>query len=150
MVAGGRSASVIIHSISQPAELDFNAVLFVIHRETENYLARLARAASEGRAVDEANNFLRWLQFSGICRLLENYSFINEKFVTLRAKASELQEICKPHLQGRNIKEHPSQARIDELHDKVDSLVAIFAKSAKQVVEVESMPAKMIGQGVTQ
>ena len=87
--------------------------------------------------MDEANNFLRWLQFSGVCALLEHYSFVDEKFLKLRKRADELQEICKPHLQGRNIKEHPAQARIDEANDKLDTLLSIFAKRAGETVVVE-------------
>jgi hypothetical protein len=141
--AGERSAAVIIHAITQPAQADFGVTLSLIYRETEKYLGRLGRAASEGRAVDEANNFLRWLQFSGVCRLLESYSFIDKKFLTLRKQADELQDICKPHLQGRNIKENPSQSRIDELNDKVDIILAAIAKKATVTVE----PMKQIEVG---
>ena len=142
-----RSAAVIIHSITQPPDIHFRVTLLGIYRETEKYLGRLGRAASEGRAVDEANNFIRWLQFSGVCRLLESYSFIDEKFLTLRKQADEVQDICKPHLQGRNIKENPSQARIDELNDKVDYMLSMMAKRAGGSATVEPLPVPMLTSG---
>jgi hypothetical protein len=114
-----------------------------IYTETERYLSNLSRAVAEGRAVDEANNFLRWLQFSGVLRLLEQNCFINEKFLKLRPQADELQNLCKPFLQGRNIKENPSQSRIDEINDKVDAILSAIAKNVsppfvdqKRVLEI--------------
>jgi hypothetical protein len=115
-------------SVRENAELDFRVSLKTIHKETKAYLERLARAASEGRAVDEANNYLRWLQFSGIIRLLEQNSSISGDFVTLRNQCNDLQAICLPHLQGRNVAAAPSQARIDELNAKMDIVLAAIAK----------------------
>lgn len=106
-----------------------------IYGETENYLQRLQRAANEGRAVDEANNFLRWLQFSGVCKLLEAYSFIEPKFGTLRGLADDVQETCRPWLQGRIEKPSPNLARVDELNNKMDVLLSMFAKAATAKVE---------------
>ena len=110
------------------AELDFRVTLQFIYKETRDYLARLARAASEGRAIDEANNYLRWLQFSTILRLLEKNSFVNPEFVMLRNQCEDLQAICRPYLQGRNMPASPSQARIDEVNAKVDIILAAMAK----------------------
>jgi hypothetical protein len=41
-----------------------------------------------------------------------------------------LQDICRPHLQGRAQRPSPSQARVDELNDKVDVLLSLLAKPA--------------------
>jgi hypothetical protein len=118
-----------LRAIGQDVELDFRVTLLSIHRETENYLERLGRAAAEGVAVDEANNFLRWLWFSGVLSLLEKNSLVSEKFLTLRSKADGLQDICKPYLQGRNVKLAPNQSLIDEVNDKVDAILSIMAKN---------------------
>jgi hypothetical protein len=125
-----RSALAVLEPPAGPSAQDFAVYLQVIHRETENYLARLGRAASEGRAVDEANNFLRWLQFSGVLKVLEMHAFLDRKFLTLRARADAVQEICRPHLQGRNPAVNPQLARVDELNNKVDVLLALMAKSS--------------------
>jgi len=143
---GGRKVAVIFHPVTQEPDIDFRVILAKVFKETDSYLGRLSRAANEGRAVDEANNFLRWLQFSGVLMLLEKYSSIDEKFLTLRKTSGDLQDICKPHLQGRNIKDNPNLSRIDELNNKVDIILAAMAKSAKPAVVVE--PIKQIGQGV--
>jgi hypothetical protein len=129
-VAGDRNVSMVIHSISQPAHIHFCARLETIFRETKKYIETLGRSASEGRGVDEANNFLRWLQFSGVCALLEDYHFVNVEFRTLRRTADGLQDICQPHLQGRNMKPPPNQSRIDEVNDKLDIILSAMAKSA--------------------
>jgi hypothetical protein len=110
------------------AEVDFCWTLQLIYKETKAYLESLGRAASEGRAIDEANNFLRWLQFSSILRLLEKNPSVNPNFVTLRNQCNDLQAICRPHLQGRRMVASPSQARIDEVNAKVDIILAAIAK----------------------
>jgi hypothetical protein len=99
-----------------------------IFTETERYLSEKARAAGEGRAIDEANNFLRWFEFSGVLGLLEKHSYVSQDFLSLRKQADDLQEICKPFLQNRNVPLPPSLSRIDELNAKVDVLLAQSAK----------------------
>jgi hypothetical protein len=126
--AVARSAAVASNKPEKNGKIDFGFLFLKIYKETDNYLGSLGRAASEGRGVDEANNFLRWLQFSGILRLLEMDADENPNYRTLRHKADDLQEICKPHLQGRNIKDSPNQARIDEVNAKVDAILSILAK----------------------
>jgi len=39
--------------------------------ETDRYLDSLARSVRECKRVDEASNFSRWLQFSGVLQILE-------------------------------------------------------------------------------
>jgi hypothetical protein len=124
-----RNVGEVIHAIGLEAESQFRVTLDTIYQETKHYLERLGRAASEGRAVTEANNFLRWLYFSGVLSLLGKNYFINEKFLTLRKDAENLQEVCKPFLQDKFIKPPPSQARIDELNDKVDLILSSMARN---------------------
>jgi hypothetical protein len=129
-LAVGRVSPAVISADTQDTGIDLQFMLKIIFRETKLYLENLNRAAAEGRAVDEANNFLRWLQFSGVVRLLEKYSFVQEDFKTLRAMCESVQDTCKPHLQGRKIPVSPSQSRADEANDKLDILLAVFAKNA--------------------
>lgn len=128
-------AGAILFAITQDGAADFRWRLKDIYKETNSYLERLGRAVSEGRAVDEANNFLRWLQFSGVVGLLEKYSFVDEQFKKLGATCTNLQQACQPHLQGRNIKENPSQARIDELNEKVDWMISQMARPVAPYVQ---------------
>ena len=138
-----RSAGQVLHAISQEGEGDFRVMLKTICAETENYLARLSRAAHEGRAVDEANNYLRWLQFSGVLRLLEKYSFVDAKFLKLRPACEELQRICRPWLQNQIPKPSPNLARVDEINDKLDYLLSLIAKPAT----VQTVPLLQVTQG---
>lgn len=117
-------------------DVNITVTLLRVYTETERYLASLGRAASEGRAIQEASNFNRWLQFSGVLRLLELNSDIDARFVTLRKKADELQFICVPYLQGRNEKLPPSQSRVDEINDKVDFILSIIAKDVTPALPV--------------
>jgi len=45
--------------------------LHALWRETDTRLDSLARSVREGKCVDEASNFCRWLRFSGVLQLLE-------------------------------------------------------------------------------
>jgi len=47
--------------------------MFVLSRQTENRLLVLQRDVSECKSVDEAANFTRWLQASGVLSLLERF-----------------------------------------------------------------------------
>lgn len=134
---------------SPQGSIGLESVMSQIYRETKRYLDTLARAASEGRAVDEANNFLRWLQFSGVCRLVEMFGAMDESFLKLRGLATDLQDVCLPHLQGRNIKPHPSQARIDEVNDKLDFILSQMAKPSPpfQHTPVVGSPALLVIAG---
>jgi hypothetical protein len=49
--------------------LKWSATLAHIVSETDRQLERLARCVREGKCVDEAANFCRWLQFSGMLTL---------------------------------------------------------------------------------
>jgi hypothetical protein len=115
-------------AIGRDNEIDFRVTLGGIYGQTNSYLARLARAVEEGRAVDEANNFLRWLQFSGVLHLLERHSHIDQKFITLRKSCEDLQFRCQKWLQGQNVKLPPSVARVDEVNQKMDFLLSALAR----------------------
>jgi hypothetical protein len=110
-------------------------LLSKIYTETERHLAVFARAAGEGRAYDEANNFLRWLQYSGLLTLLEKYCCVSKDFLKLRKRCDDLQEICRPMLQNRNCVLPPSIARIDEANQKLDVLLSYIAKQASPPIQ---------------
>jgi len=48
-----------------------NVQIHVLWRETNTRLDSLARSVREGKCVDEASNFCRWLRFTGILQLLK-------------------------------------------------------------------------------
>jgi len=70
--------------------------LHVIWRETTNRLESLASAVFEGKCVEEASNFARWLQFSGVLKLLEQ----NPQPFPLPVNGNELRRKCEDLIQG--------------------------------------------------
>jgi len=48
-------------------------MLHWLWKETVGYLEKLERAVAEGRAVDEASNYARWLEFSGLLKIFDAY-----------------------------------------------------------------------------
>lgn len=120
-----------LRAIGTDASIEFNVTLLGIYNETARYLGRLGRAVAEGRAVDEANNFARWLQFSGVLELLERNAGINDSFANLRNQAQEVQRGCIPSLKGQAVKALPSQSTVDEINSKVDYVLSLLAKTAQ-------------------
>ncbi|MGN6552318.1 MAG: hypothetical protein ACTHLW_01095 [Verrucomicrobiota bacterium] len=54
--------------------------------ETDGRINTLTRSVKEGRGVDEASNFSRWLRFSGVIQILE----MHEQGFPLPVRAEEL------------------------------------------------------------
>ena len=44
----------------------------ILFRETSNRIATYLRLVAEGKCLDEASNFARWLQFSGLMGVLRS------------------------------------------------------------------------------
>ncbi|HXA44413.1 MAG TPA: hypothetical protein VNZ25_02810, partial [Candidatus Angelobacter sp.] len=62
--------------------------------ETERYLESLARSVRECKRVDEASNFARWLQFSGVIELLQECPATSPHAPALRSKAQDVVLAC--------------------------------------------------------
>jgi hypothetical protein len=67
------------------------ATLHRIWSETDRRLDSLSKQVREGVNVDEASNFCRWLQFSGVLKFLEPF----EQDVPLPIRARELRRKCE-------------------------------------------------------
>jgi len=65
-----------------------NVQLHVLWRETNTMLDSLARSVREGKRVDEASNYCRWLRFSGILEILQQ----NPKPFPLIVNGAELRQ----------------------------------------------------------
>jgi len=130
-----------LRAIGTDAQVEFNVTLLGLYNETARYLGRLSRAVAEGRAVDEANNFVRWLQFSGVLELLERNAGANENFFNLRNQAQEVQRSCIPSLKGNTLKASPSQSTVDEINTKVDYVLSLLAKT---VAGGETAPLQIV------
>lgn len=107
--------------------------LVKLQRETLGMLLHLERAVSEGRAVDEASNFCRWLTFSGLCHLLESFSGeppwnIDGKEV--RLVAQRVIAACGVIHKGGRMPANPQQSTVDEINAKMDYILSRMAKPA--------------------
>jgi hypothetical protein len=101
--------------------------------ETKGKLLSLERAVAQGRAVDEASNFSRWLFFSGLCELLESASGIppwNIDGKEVRVIAERVTYACGLIYKGGKQPVNPQQSTVDEINAKVDYLLSKLAKPA--------------------
>jgi len=70
--SAGRNHGIQLHDSESLMHPD-NVQLYVLCRETGNRIASLRRAVDEGHRLDEAANFARYVLFSGICTLLQQF-----------------------------------------------------------------------------
>jgi hypothetical protein len=90
-VVGGLSQKKLadLVAIGADSALAYQTNLQRIYDETDRYLASLARQVHEGKAVDEAANFGRWLQFSGVLVLLERFNVPGKEFPSLQSRITD-------------------------------------------------------------
>lgn len=104
-----------------------------IYSETAQRLDLLARRVAEGRDVDAAAEFCKWLGFSGILRLLEmNTNQETRPFkidgANLRWKCEELLAACMKHYRTND--NNPSFERDEflSLHEKIDRMAGYLSR----------------------
>jgi len=108
-------------------------MLHCLWKETCNRLQVLERAVQQGRAVDEASNFARWLSFSGLYRIFEAYpqpAPLEVDGKKIRALGERLVAACGVIYKGGTMAHNPSQSTVDEINLKVDGILAYLAKKA--------------------
>lgn len=108
-----------------------------LYKETCDYLERLERAVQQGRGVDEASHFARWLQFSGLYKIFEAYPQpppleVNGK--KIRELGERVVAACGVIYKGGKLPLNPSQSTTDEINAKLDILLSNFAKPISQPV----------------
>ena len=122
---------------------NFRVTLWTIHRETSRYLDDLAQHVRECKRVDEASRFVRWLQFSGVLKLLEKYQN-DQKFSSslvvfnpsaLRKKSDALLMDCGDLFRGGKANPRYAESDIAEINRKLDLLLP-RSPSSLPVVEV--------------
>lgn len=126
------SAALDRHTIDgQEPRLFGAAFLHILWSETFNRMESLARSVHEGRAVDEASNFARWLRFSGLLELLQSHPQpfpLKVDGAALAKLTASVVDACGVIYKGGRMPVNPSQSRIDELNDKVDVILSHIAK----------------------
>lgn len=118
-----------LQAIAQDQDLDFRVRIKTIYTETWRYLETMAREVREGKSVNEASHFCRWLQFSGILRLLETHPSPEDDFRKLRRRVDDLAFEC-----GLLYKDGKADAKygasdIAEINSKLDSLLAAIPQA---------------------
>jgi len=125
-----------LQAAGRSVPLQFQTVLENIFKETSRYLQSLESSVRGGKSVNEAVDFSRWLQFSGVLSLLEICKDLNPEFATLRRRATDLVQTCAEHLRGGKVPAQYCQGDIDRIESKLDALFALaFAKPAPQVAQ---------------
>ena len=97
-----------------------------IYRETIRRLDVLSLRVQEGKDVQGASEFCRWLDFSGIPRLLEanankETGLLKVDGAFLRWRCNELQERCNDYLQRGQADLTFSAAYLQTMHEKLES-----------------------------
>jgi len=117
---------------------DYAVILDTISRETSRHLDLLAQNAREGQNVMEAVNFARWIQFSGVCRLLERHSLPDRKYPSLRKQAEDVIQDCSEHLRGGRVAPKYAESDISAINRKLDALLASAARPVDVSISVRS------------
>lgn len=122
-----------LRAIGQDSRIDCAVILETIDRETSRYVEMLGREIREGKGVYEASRFLRWLHFSGILSLLENYCLPGQDFSPLLKKVGELTSECGERLKGGRESVKYAESDIAEINRKLDVLMASSARPVNVV-----------------
>lgn len=114
-----------------------NLMLHVVWKETMARLHSLERSVQEGRAVDEASNYGRWLNFSGLIKIFEAYPQPVPLLVdglAMRQLTDKLVSACGEIHKGGKMPHNPSQSTVDEINAKLDYLLSQTAKKISPVI----------------
>jgi hypothetical protein len=122
-------------ALGQNVPPNFPAFLNQILKETSAYLTSLESSVRDGKCVDEAADFSRWLQFSGILSMLEMFAESNPEFGRLRHRVMDLAFFCADYLGSGKVSKNYCQSDIDSINAKLDFLLSAFAKSASPAVQ---------------
>jgi hypothetical protein len=119
-----------LRAIGNDPALQWASGLSRIASETDRYLDRLARCVAENKSVDEAVNFCRWLQFSGVLKLP------HPEFVTLRNKADSVLDRAGEIYKGGKVKAYCEASAVDALNAKMDFLLTAISQAKTQTGDV--------------
>lgn len=127
--------------------------LHTIAQETDRYLESLAHSVREGKGCIEAANFARWLQFSGVIRLLERHeqdaslpvsgTAIRHKVQKLIFETGEWFSIHAPSNNPRDA--YISSSKLDSIDDRLAAIESALADlQTNKTVMAGSVPLKLL------
>jgi hypothetical protein len=124
------------------------AILARIYGQTVNQLDSFSKRVQEGRDVEAASDFARWLSFSGICLLLERYPNqvqshhplkVDGSF--LRWKCQQLTEACNERFRTNSLNPAFAKKEFESMHEKIDRMAGYLSKlTAARTINVEPAP----------
>jgi len=120
--------------------------LVTCHRlwsETDRRVDSLRKQVAEGVGVDEASNFVRWIQFSGVLQILKSNSVdvpLRVDGYGLAAKCDELVFEC-----GQWYRHHENSFKPRDCYIEASALSAIEARLAS--IEYNLLKSDVSGSG---
>ena len=123
-------------ALGQDPEIGYRVALGSIYSETDRYLDTLARQVHEGKAVDEAANFARWLRFSGVLTLLEKFSAPGQEFPSLQRRLTDLLDECGEHFRGGRVAPKYATSDIEEIKRDLAEIRAALARPVSKTTVV--------------
>ena len=130
-----------LRAIGTDPAISWAASLSWLAKETDRYLDRLARSVAECKSVDEAANFCRWLQFSGVMKLP------HPDCKELRGKTEDIMHRVGEIYKGGKVKPAYAASDIEAINLKLDYLLSNNSQAKKQteiVVDVPSFTATRV------
>ena len=126
-----------LRAIACDPVLQWSSSLAHIVSETDRQLERLARCVRECKSVDEAANFCRWLQFSGVLTLP------HADFAILRKKSEDILYQAGQIYKGGKVKPTYDASDIAAINSKLDVLLG------NKALPVVTMDTKLLGVTAT-
>jgi len=105
--------------------------LWRIYSETMNRLDRFDRCVQEGRSLEEALDFTRWLFFSGIitlCEMNPQPHPLKVDGALLRWKCSDVQRKVQERFRLNDLAPHVGASELQTLHDKLDTIAGFLSR----------------------
>jgi hypothetical protein len=124
-----------LHLAAGDAGLELRVALARLYSETDRFLDHLAMEVRECKGVEEASRYCRWLQFSGVLKLLELHKEVLSGLSTpvapslLRRKVDDLLLTCGDLFRGGKANPTYAQSDIVLINQKLDALHALLSTS---------------------
>src|SRR5512133_1091057 len=103
----------------------------MLYRETLTRLEVFERRVSENRDVMAASEFCRWLNFSGIFRILDAHPAPEPLKVDgafLKWKSGEVLKACNDRFRTNDSKPHLAELQLQSLHDKLNTMAGYLSR----------------------
>jgi hypothetical protein len=113
-----------------PITLEFSRV-YIIARETSARLERLTARVREGKALQDAQEFVAYLTWSGILKLLEHAEQPDALPVNgalIKYKAQQLEQLVHDQFRNPQVESSVELTELEKLNRKLDLIAGQVAK----------------------